>query len=95
MYLFYNNVLLKITVNSISSSFLLFAQTSDLNQQCSVFFPLDHSLNMLQQQDESIEDVIKDTESLFKSREKEYQDTIDQIEVSSVFVVATNTGSKN
>uniref|UniRef100_A0A3Q4A8S3 IF rod domain-containing protein n=1 Tax=Mola mola TaxID=94237 RepID=A0A3Q4A8S3_MOLML len=35
----------------------------------------------LQQQDESIEDVIKDTESLFKSREKEYQDTIDQIEL--------------
>ena len=34
-----------------------------------------------QQQDESIEKVIKDTESLFKSREKEYQDTIDQIEV--------------
>ncbi|KAM3596967.1 uncharacterized protein V6R79_023632 [Siganus canaliculatus] len=34
-----------------------------------------------QQQDESIEDVIKDTESLFKSREKEYQDTIDQIEL--------------
>ncbi|KAI3358910.1 hypothetical protein L3Q82_015304, partial [Scortum barcoo] len=35
----------------------------------------------LQQQEESIEDVIKDTESLFKSREKEYQDTIDQIEL--------------
>ncbi|XP_041811131.1 non-homologous end joining factor IFFO1 [Chelmon rostratus] len=35
----------------------------------------------LQQQDESIEEVIKDTESLFKSREKEYQDTIDQIEL--------------
>ncbi|XP_034016336.1 intermediate filament family orphan 1-like isoform X2 [Thalassophryne amazonica] len=33
------------------------------------------------QQDESIEKVIKDTESLFKSREKEYQDTIDQIEL--------------
>lgn len=32
-------------------------------------------------QEESIEEVIKDTESLFKSREKEYQDTIDQIEV--------------
>ncbi len=27
--------------------------------------------------------MIKDTESLFKSREKEYQDTIDQIEVKS------------
>jgi hypothetical protein len=25
--------------------------------------------------------VIKDTESLFKTREKEYQETIDQIEV--------------
>ncbi len=35
------------------------------------------------QQEESIEEVIKDTESLFKSREKEYQDTIDQIEVKS------------
>ncbi|XP_046875855.1 LOW QUALITY PROTEIN: non-homologous end joining factor IFFO1 [Hypomesus transpacificus] len=34
-----------------------------------------------EQQDESIEKVIKDTESLFKSREKEYQDTIDQIEL--------------
>lgn len=28
--------------------------------------------------------MIKDTECLFKSREKEYQDTIDQIEVSSL-----------
>ncbi|XP_071357225.1 non-homologous end joining factor IFFO1 isoform X2 [Trachinotus anak] len=35
----------------------------------------------LPQQDESIEKVINDTESLFKSREKEYQDTIDQIEL--------------
>ncbi|XP_049459123.1 non-homologous end joining factor IFFO1 isoform X2 [Epinephelus fuscoguttatus] len=35
----------------------------------------------LQQQEESIEDVIKDTETLFKSREKEYQETIDQIEL--------------
>lgn len=34
-----------------------------------------------QQQDDSLEKVIKDTESLFKSREKEYQETIDQIEV--------------
>ncbi|XP_017283131.1 intermediate filament family orphan 1 [Kryptolebias marmoratus] len=32
-------------------------------------------------EEESIEEVIKDTESLFKSREKEYQDTIDQIEL--------------
>ncbi|XP_069372457.1 non-homologous end joining factor IFFO1-like isoform X2 [Paralichthys olivaceus] len=34
-----------------------------------------------QPQDESIEKVIKDTECLFKSREKDYQDTIDQIEL--------------
>ncbi|XP_056154035.1 non-homologous end joining factor IFFO1-like [Lampris incognitus] len=34
-----------------------------------------------EQQEESIEKVIKDTESLFKSREKEYQETIDQIEL--------------
>ncbi|XP_076864194.1 non-homologous end joining factor IFFO1 isoform X2 [Brachyhypopomus gauderio] len=34
-----------------------------------------------QGEEESIEKVIKDTESLFKSREKEYQDTIDQIEM--------------
>ncbi|XP_051992594.1 non-homologous end joining factor IFFO1-like [Xyrauchen texanus] len=33
------------------------------------------------EQEESIEKVIKDTESLFKSREKDYQDTIDQIEL--------------
>ncbi|RMC07612.1 hypothetical protein DUI87_17088 [Hirundo rustica rustica] len=33
-----------------------------------------------EQQDDSLEKVIKDTESLFKSREKEYQETIDQIE---------------
>ncbi|TSO05410.1 Intermediate filament family orphan 1 [Bagarius yarrelli] len=33
------------------------------------------------QQDESLEKVIKDTESMFKSREKEYQETIDQIEL--------------
>lgn len=36
-----------------------------------------------QPQEESIEEVIKDTECLFKSREKEYQETIDQIEVRS------------
>ncbi|XP_034559972.1 intermediate filament family orphan 1 [Notolabrus celidotus] len=35
----------------------------------------------LQQQEESIEEVIKDTECLFKTREKEYQETIDQIEL--------------
>ncbi|XP_015232348.1 PREDICTED: intermediate filament family orphan 1-like isoform X1 [Cyprinodon variegatus] len=33
------------------------------------------------EQDESIEKVIKDTESMFKSRDKEYQETIDQIEL--------------
>uniref|UniRef100_A0A8C2WJX8 Intermediate filament family orphan 1 n=1 Tax=Cyclopterus lumpus TaxID=8103 RepID=A0A8C2WJX8_CYCLU len=33
------------------------------------------------EQEESIEEVIKDTECLFKTREKEYQETIDQIEV--------------
>ncbi|XP_023659526.1 non-homologous end joining factor IFFO1-like [Paramormyrops kingsleyae] len=33
------------------------------------------------EQEESIEKVIKDTESLFKSREREYQETIDQIEL--------------
>ncbi|XP_072304374.1 non-homologous end joining factor IFFO1-like isoform X2 [Eucyclogobius newberryi] len=34
-----------------------------------------------EQPDESIEKVINDTECLFKSREKEYQETIDQIEL--------------
>uniref|UniRef100_H3AHZ3 IF rod domain-containing protein n=1 Tax=Latimeria chalumnae TaxID=7897 RepID=H3AHZ3_LATCH len=33
------------------------------------------------QQEESLEKVIKDTESMFKTREKEYQETIDQIEL--------------
>ncbi|XP_073932315.1 non-homologous end joining factor IFFO1 isoform X2 [Castor canadensis] len=32
------------------------------------------------EQEDSLEKVIKDTESLFKTREKEYQETIDQIE---------------
>uniref|UniRef100_A0A9L0T4J3 Intermediate filament family orphan 1 n=2 Tax=Equus TaxID=9789 RepID=A0A9L0T4J3_HORSE len=36
---------------------------------------------LLQQQEDSLEKVIKDTESLFKTREKEYQETIDQIEL--------------
>lgn len=31
-----------------------------------------------------MEKVIKDTECLFQSREKEYQETIDQIEVRSL-----------
>ncbi|XP_026543806.1 intermediate filament family orphan 1 isoform X1 [Notechis scutatus] len=34
-----------------------------------------------EQSDDSLEKVIKDTESLFKSREKEYQETIGQIEL--------------
>ncbi|XP_012587896.1 PREDICTED: intermediate filament family orphan 1 isoform X2 [Condylura cristata] len=34
-----------------------------------------------EQQEDSLEKVITDTESLFKSREKEYQETIDQIEL--------------
>ncbi|XP_028909992.1 non-homologous end joining factor IFFO1 isoform X2 [Ornithorhynchus anatinus] len=34
-----------------------------------------------QGEEDSLEKVIKDTESLFKSREKEYQETIDQIEL--------------
>ncbi|XP_015193446.2 non-homologous end joining factor IFFO1 isoform X1 [Lepisosteus oculatus] len=33
------------------------------------------------EQEECLEKVIKDTESLFKSREREYQETIDQIEL--------------
>ncbi|XP_030043349.1 non-homologous end joining factor IFFO1 isoform X3 [Microcaecilia unicolor] len=37
--------------------------------------------NQGEQQDDSLEKVIKDTESLFKSREKEYQETIGQIEL--------------
>nr|6ABO_B Chain B, Intermediate filament family orphan 1 [Homo sapiens] len=35
----------------------------------------------MEQQEDSLEKVIKDTESLFKTREKEYQETIDQIEL--------------
>ncbi|KAM9327113.1 non-homologous end joining factor IFFO1 [Gastrophryne carolinensis] len=37
--------------------------------------------NQGETQEDSLEEVIKDTESLFKSREKEYQETIDQIEL--------------
>ncbi|CAL8292783.1 unnamed protein product [Merluccius merluccius] len=40
-----------------------------------------HTHTHTEQQEESIEEVIKDTESLFKTREKEYQETIDQIEL--------------
>ena len=35
-------------------------------------------------QEDCLEKVINDTECLFKSREKEYQETIDQIEVRHV-----------
>ena len=35
----------------------------------------------LSQPEECLEKVINDTECLFKTREKEYQETIDQIEV--------------
>ncbi|XP_019483225.1 PREDICTED: intermediate filament family orphan 1 isoform X9 [Hipposideros armiger] len=38
-------------------------------------------IHMFQQQEDTLEKVIKDTESLFKTREKEYQETIDQIEL--------------
>ncbi|XP_039416044.1 non-homologous end joining factor IFFO1 isoform X4 [Corvus cornix cornix] len=40
-----------------------------------------YAIAAAEQQDDSLEKVIKDTESLFKSREKEYQETIDQIEL--------------
>lgn len=57
---------------------------SDLSLFCLWFLMLNaskHAICSPQQQDDSLEKVIKDTESLFKSREKEYQETIDQIEV--------------
>ncbi|XP_067881743.1 non-homologous end joining factor IFFO1-like, partial [Heterodontus francisci] len=38
------------------------------------------SADVVNEQEESLEKVIKDTECLFKTREKEYQETIDQIE---------------
>ncbi|KAA8586306.1 hypothetical protein FQN60_007875, partial [Etheostoma spectabile] len=40
-----------------------------------------YPLGVETQGEESIEEVIKDTECLFKTREKEYQETINQIEV--------------
>lgn len=40
-----------------------------------------HSKSLSLQQEDCLEQVINDTECLFKSREKEYQETIDQIEV--------------
>lgn len=38
-------------------------------------------------QEDTLEKVINDTECLFKSREKEYQETIDEIEVRQLFNV--------
>lgn len=38
----------------------------------------------LSEQEECLEQVIEDTECLFNSREKEYQETIGQIEVRSL-----------
>lgn len=38
-------------------------------------------MSLFYPKDETLETVIKETESLFKTREKEYQDTIGQIEV--------------
>lgn len=50
-----------------------------------IMCPWDFSLSLfLPGQEESLEKVIKDTECLFQSREKEYQETIDQIEVRSL-----------
>lgn len=37
-------------------------------------------------QEDTLEKVINDTECLFKSREKEYQETIDQIEVRQLLI---------
>lgn len=57
---------------------------------------LDFFVFLFSLQEESIEEVIKDTESLFKSREKEYQETIDQIEVRrSGAVGRVKLGKKN
>ncbi|XP_029391287.1 intermediate filament family orphan 1 isoform X6 [Mus pahari] len=52
------------------------AKLCDLAQQRNC----EDMIQMFQQED-SLEKVIKDTESLFKTREKEYQETIDQIEL--------------
>ncbi|XP_023559474.1 intermediate filament family orphan 1 isoform X7 [Octodon degus] len=53
------------------------AKLCDLAQQRNC----EDMIQMFQQQEDSLEKVIKDTESLFKTREKEYQETIDQIEL--------------
>ncbi|XP_008048551.2 intermediate filament family orphan 1 isoform X2 [Carlito syrichta] len=46
-----------------------------------------------EQQEDSLEKVIKDTESLFKTREKEYQETIDQIEAAVTPQLRSLSGS--
>lgn len=51
-----------------------------LQHEIMCLWPFSLSL-YLSEQEECLEKVIKDTECLFKSREKEYQETIDQIEV--------------
>ncbi|XP_021564402.1 intermediate filament family orphan 1 isoform X3 [Carlito syrichta] len=45
------------------------------------------------EQEDSLEKVIKDTESLFKTREKEYQETIDQIEAAVTPQLRSLSGS--
>lgn len=80
---------LSVTLAISLMNFLLSTAASSLSDLC--LLPLVHHAGHLpaskhafcspQQQDDSLEKVIKDTESLFKSREKEYQETIDQIEV--------------
>lgn len=48
------------------------------------------SLSLSLYQEDCLEKVINDTECLFKSREKEYQETIDQIEVRHRILNCTN-----
>lgn len=79
-----------VTLAILLMNFLLLSTAASSLSDFSLF-PLVHHVGRLpaskhafcspQQQDDSLEKVIKDTESLFKSREKEYQETIDQIEV--------------
>lgn len=47
-----------------------------------------HSKSLSLQQEDCLEQVINDTECLFKSREKEYQETIDQIEVRHLLLIS-------
>ena len=80
---------LSVTLAILLMNFLLLSTAASSLSDFSLF-PLvyhghlpasKHAFCSPQQQDDSLEKVIKDTESLFKSREKEYQETIDQIEV--------------